>query len=917
MGSTQTQVVKRNVDPPPGKFDASPPKVNIFEGLTSILEGPLSKLLGCSDEAQAKYLGHEAVPEKYIDQVINTQYYHDHRDVYDPIIKGQYGLYENPETLAAYLHDLNLDYTNNEEQTREQMRLIHIDPAWSIEQCDAHIMKTELNIVNQYNDYFDNYREVINTCIDRATLSDTDESDTEADSPMVVNTTLEQESSTYSEHHNDNKKTVCKNPLEIPEQQKGDVATEVIYSQSANAECTNKRYVSAIEIPMGKCNTDENESPIGTCIENPTKEGRPIDRAMGSKEHDDLHVYTHNDVLDDIEMCFENNMTIQPIYERIHYNTYKHDNFEIESAQLQKSDSKYYAHDTTPTSPSRIHFEADTFEYSDYDVEQQLQRTGRTNKIEATCLGYTQANKLENDMIRQRGYHVLPAKHGKLTGMFEHIPIPIMIDDGATIGIMPTSFYYLHNEIQRLPTVKPHHTRIHTGNGAIEAHFLIDLPLNIQGVLIQLRLLVCDSQVPAAVLLSRSAMVQLQIIHNYNTSEIYIPYQSINVKLTNKVIIPPNTKVRCHGKLERFEKDGQQCHISGRAIFWACIPSKYKPHIPLLVDIYQHTIVFTVYNRGRNTKTLHVGDRVGCIDVRSKDGSITRNLGYYTLQNLTEYAIFTHDIRFSDLPGSYDHAAMASALEKVDFANESPTDQKQNRLIISDKPTKKSLNEIRRLDSLKTDKYPWLDTNDPRRNMTDLEIMKLKINLSESELDAPKKDLLYQELLKYREAFSLRDEIGSCPFFEVSLKLKDDTPFFVRPYPIREDMKPVVQKEMDRLERLGIIKKGLTGYSSPVLLVKRKNQPLPRVVTDFRILNEKLVKVNHAFPLVRDCVDAIGAANADVYSVFDLRDAFHTLFLEKDSKNIVESLPIMEQIPTITKGWVWECHVHLEYGNSL
>ena len=243
--------------------------------------------------------------------------------------------------------------------------------------------------------------------------------------------------------------------------------------------------------------------------------------------------------------------------------------------------------------------------------------------------------------------------------------------------------------------------------------------------------------------------------------------------------------------------------------------------------------MFTVYNRGRNTKTLHVGDRVGCIDVRSKDGSITRNLGHYTLQNLTEYAIFTHDIRFSELPGSYDHAAMASALEKIDFANESPTDQKQNRLIISDKPTKQSLNEIRRLDSLKTDKYPWLDPNDPRRNMTDLEILKLKVNLSESELDAPKKELLYQELLKYREAFSLRDEIGSCPFFEVSLKLKDDTPFFVRPYPIREDMKPVVQKEMDRLERLGIIKKGLTGYSSPVLLVKRKNQPLPRVVTDF------------------------------------------------------------------------------------
>ena len=40
----------------------------------------------------------------------------------------------------------------------------------------------------------------------------------------------------------------------------------------------------------------------------------------------------------------------------------------------------------------------------------------------------------------------------------------------------------------------------------------------------------------------------------------------------------------------------------------------------------------------------------------------------------------------------------------------------------------------------------------------------------------------------------------------------------------------VIQKEMDRLEHLGIIHKGLTGYNSPVVLVKRKNQNPYRVV---------------------------------------------------------------------------------------
>ena len=48
-----------------------------------------------------------------------------------------------------------------------------------------------------------------------------------------------------------------------------------------------------------------------------------------------------------------------------------------------------------------------------------------------------------------------------------------------------------------------------------------------------------------------------------------------------------------------------------------------------------------------------------------------------------------------------------------------------------------------------------------------------------------------------------------------------------------EEQKKVIQKEIDRLEHLGIIQKGLTGYSSPVALIKRKNQNLYRVCGDF------------------------------------------------------------------------------------
>ena len=141
-----------------------------------------------------------------------------------------------------------------------------------------------------------------------------------------------------------------------------------------------------------------------------------------------------------------------------------------------------------------------------------------------------------------------------------------------------------------------------------------------------------------------------------------------------------------------------------------------------------------------------------------------------------------------------------------------------------------------------------------------------------------------EKVEQFTDIFSLRDEIGTCPFIEVHLKFKDETPFFVRPYLMRKEQKKVIQKEMDRLEHLGIIHKGLTSYSSPVILVKQKNHNLYRVCSDFRILNEKLVKINHAFPLVRDCIEQLGRKKCHYLSMIDLRDTFHTLRLALSSQ---------------------------------
>ena len=152
----------------------------------------------------------------------------------------------------------------------------------------------------------------------------------------------------------------------------------------------------------------------------------------------------------------------------------------------------------------------------------------------------------------------------------------------------------------------------------------------------------------------------------------------------------------------------------------------------------------------------------------------------------------------------------------------------------------------------------------------------MKLNLKDSVLDEKGKEEFLRNIEQFTDIFSLRNEIGTCPFIEIHLKLKDGTPFFVRPYPMREEQKKVIQKEMDRLEHLGIIRKGLTGYSSPVVLVKWKNQNLYQVCSDFCILNEKLVQINHAFPLFRDCIEQLGRTKRHYLSMIYFRDAFYT-----------------------------------------
>ena len=62
-------------------------------------------------------------------------------------------------------------------------------------------------------------------------------------------------------------------------------------------------------------------------------------------------------------------------------------------------------------------------------------------------------------------------------------------------------------------------------------------------------------------------------------------------------------------------------------------------------------------------------------------------------------------------------------------------------------------------DTTTIDPYPWLAKDDPHRLQRDAEISYEKIDLKESALTSKEKAKLMKMILRYRQAFSLRDEI--------------------------------------------------------------------------------------------------------------------------------------------------------------
>ena len=388
--------------------------------------------------------------------------------------------------------------------------------------------------------------------------------------------------------------------------------------------------------------------------------------------------------------------------------------------------------------------------------------------------------------------------------LMDNTEVEIFIDNGATPSILPLNVYNKYPILQKYSKMESH-TPIHTGGGMIESHFWIEIPLRLENQIIQIKTLVCDSECPYDIVLGRTSLAQLLAWQDYASRQLFIQQISIPLMATNNIRGLP----ACTGIISLALKLSKTlffpCHmIIGKGIAYVRPFDLTLPMRPVEIEFENNRCCLEVCNTSDCTIEFQYGQEIAYFNARSK--------GLVQINNMKHFPIdqYLHDrvtpATLSPKPIAYDKPIDPSEMPHISTCTEMTTED-------TNVPTQDN-------------KYPWLDSNDKQQQMTDVEILRMKLNLTECSLDDKQKEEFLTKLDDFHDVFSLRDEIGTCPFIEVHLKLKDKTPFFVRPYPMQEEQKKVIQKEMNRLEHLGIIQKGLTSYSSPVVLVKWKNKNL-------------------------------------------------------------------------------------------
>ena len=440
--------------------------------------------------------------------------------------------------------------------------------------------------------------------------------------------------------------------------------------------------------------------------------------------------------------------------------------------------------------------------------------------------------------------------------------VNVLVDTGASKNIINEEFLKRSEQMQSYPITRIQEVSLKMANNQKEVvNKMITFMIYLDGHMFEFSAFVMNCGTSFDFILGVKSLFELEA--NLDLTKLKIDFQmrTLPIHCHKDITILPKKEVNLPFPIRNLPRELNHTFSQVISKMTTGQENMYMHTEKLWLHHGSVAIIINNTSVGKVIK-LKKGNVIGYLDMRSLGYFYVPRLGIQ--QTMKNYFQFLTD---NEMDLFCDH--IKSVLPSSN--NEKPTLEKEKKI------RKDQVGE-------ENDPYPWLDDDDPRRDMTDKEIIKTYIKIDQEYVSDRVKDEVYDAIFKYKEAFSLRDEVGVCPDLEVHLDVMDKRPFFLRPFPVKEEEKAIVDKQMRKGCLLGILKKGMSSYSSPIMLIPRKLGGIPRIVTDFRYLNSRLVKLNPSIPLVKDAMQLLGAAEVEVISVVDLRDAYHTLRLDKESR---------------------------------
>ena len=153
---------------------------------------------------------------------------------------------------------------------------------------------------------------------------------------------------------------------------------------------------------------------------------------------------------------------------------------------------------------------------------------------------------------------------------------------------------------------------------------------------------------------------------------------------------------------------------------------------------------------------------------------------------------------------------------------------------------------------------------------------------SDSSLTQEWKDRVTQSLKAYADVFAQDDlDFGHASKVRHHINLKDETPFKQKSRPIHPNDYEAVRKHLQTLLNAGVIRESESPYSSPIVVVRKKNGDV-RLCVDYRKLNALTIRDAYALPNLEEAFSAL--AGSKWFSVMDLKSGYYQIEMEERDK---------------------------------